>query len=234
MGEPLSCVSRALLTLGSAAITLRNPARADTLALLGDLTSQTATRHLIRRLERSASGREMLLTLQPARFPEHGSASLPHLRALPDGSLGREYARFMDSHGFTPEQRAPVREVHDAQQRWVLQRYRDVHDLWHVLSGLPTTLAGETAQKMLEAAHTRLPVAALSVAGGLARVRGAQRQALLRHALPWALTEGACCEELLALRYERFLAHDVQQLRQLWRLRAPPVALLRQLARARR
>ena len=25
--------------------------------------------------------------------------------------------------------------------RWVLQRYRDVHDLWHVLSGLPTTLA---------------------------------------------------------------------------------------------
>ena len=33
---------------------------------------------------------------------------LPRLRRLPPRTLGREYASFMDYHGFTPNDRTPV------------------------------------------------------------------------------------------------------------------------------
>ncbi|CAN8074497.1 unnamed protein product [Agarophyton chilense] len=223
MTQGLSVVSRALLTAGSAAITFANPARADMLALLGDLTSGAATTQLVRRLQQSEEGRQMLTTQQPSRFPEHGSASLEALRALPPRTLGREYARFMDKHGFSPESRARVRFVQDAQQQWVLQRYRDVHDVWHVLTGLPPTLLGETAQKMFEAAHTGLPVAVLAGFAGCVRVRGDERRVLVTTLLPWALRCGRGAADLLAVRYEHYLRHDVDELRRLWRVSVPNV-----------
>lgn len=50
MSAPLTPVGRALLTVGSALVTFANPARADTLALLGDLTSGAALAHLTARV----------------------------------------------------------------------------------------------------------------------------------------------------------------------------------------
>lgn len=53
-----------------------------------------------------------------------------------------------------------------------LLRYREVHDLWHVLSGLPPTVEGELALKWFELVQTGLPVCALgAVVGPLALPR---------------------------------------------------------------
>lgn len=43
-----------------------------------------------------------------------------------------------------------------------MTRYRQVHDFWHVLSGMPPTLLGEIAVKWLEFVQTGLPMNALS------------------------------------------------------------------------
>lgn len=45
-------------------------------------------------------------------------------------------------------------------------RYREVHDLWHVLSGLPPTVEGELALKWFELVQTGLPVCALGAVFG--------------------------------------------------------------------
>ena len=50
----------------------------------------------------------------------------------------------------------------DDELAWIMTRYRQVHDMWHVLCGLPPTVLGEVALKWLELVQTRLPVAALS------------------------------------------------------------------------
>lgn len=52
--------------------------------------------------------------------------------------------------------------VDDAELAYVMQRYRELHDFWHVLFGLPPTVFGEIILKYVELAQTRLPVCALS------------------------------------------------------------------------
>jgi ubiquinone biosynthesis protein COQ4 len=79
-------------------------------------------------------------------------ADLESLRALPEGSLGREYARFVDGeelsiNDFADASLASMSERDYADPRaWVLaQRLRDMHDLVHVVSGYGRDLLGEMA-----------------------------------------------------------------------------------------
>lgn len=211
------------MAVGSAAVALANPKRADMVALLGDVTSGGILPRLVGRVGRSSEGREMLDTLQPARFPANGVLSLHEFRELPDGTLGREYARFMDRRRFSPDSRDVVRFVDDPRERWLLQRYRDVHDLWHVLNAMPTTFLGELAQKYFEAAHTGLPVAVMSAAFGPMRISWGERRILVTQLIPWAVRSASEADDLLAIRYEDYLDIPLVDLRRKWRLSVPDV-----------
>ena len=79
-------------------------------------------------------------------------SDLQSLRALPEGSLGREYARFMDDEelsvtDFAEASLASMNELDYADRRaWILaERLRDMHDLIHVVSGYGRDLLGEMA-----------------------------------------------------------------------------------------
>ena len=76
------------------------------------------------------------------------TVDLDRLLALPASTFGHQYALFMRSQGFAPEDRQAVRFIADAELAYVLQRYREAHDFWHVLCGLPTTVHGEIALKV--------------------------------------------------------------------------------------
>jgi ubiquinone biosynthesis protein COQ4 len=84
--------------------------------------------------------------------PRH---DLARLRALPDGTLGREYARFLDDNGITPLDPTPELRAAYADNPFAL-RYTLTHDLHHVLTGFDAGLAGE------------IGVAAFTVGQGLA------------------------------------------------------------------
>ena len=71
--------------------------------------------------------------------PSHDLATL---RALPDGTLGREYARFLDANAIEPLVVSPaVRER--LRDRPYALRYTATHDLHHLITGFDTGLAGE-------------------------------------------------------------------------------------------
>ena len=79
-------------------------------------------------------------------------SDLASLRALPEGTLGREYARFMENEelsmaAFAEASLASMSERDYADPRaWTLaQRMRDMHDLIHVVSGYGRDLLGEMA-----------------------------------------------------------------------------------------
>ncbi len=93
-------------------------------------------------------------TRQLAERPDLLAALSDHesLRALPDGSLGREYLRFMEEAGLNAqglidaEEQGTVAQADlDPERRWVADRGRDSHDLWHVLTGYGRDEAGEVA-----------------------------------------------------------------------------------------
>ena len=50
--------------------------------------------------------------------------------------------------------RPAVRFVDDLELAYVMARYRQVHDFWHVLSGLETDVFGEIALKWFEFMQT--------------------------------------------------------------------------------
>ena len=81
---------------------------------------------------------------------------------LPEGTFGHEYAMFMHSHGYTSEERPIVKYVPDLEQAYIMQRYKEVHDMAHVLLGYGTTVTEEIAVKWFEMIQTELPMSALS------------------------------------------------------------------------
>jgi len=66
---------------------------------------------------------------------------LVRLRQLPDGSFGREAARFLDARGLDPAD-LPRRPA-DTGEAWVRAHLFESHDLWHVVTGFDTDVAGE-------------------------------------------------------------------------------------------
>ncbi|MBA3550510.1 MAG: hypothetical protein H0T76_28885 [Nannocystis sp.] len=64
------------------------------------------------------------------------------LRSMPAGSVGREYAAHLDRYGLSPLVVSPELRRRYADDPYGL-RYATTHDLFHVLTGFPTTPAGE-------------------------------------------------------------------------------------------
>src|SRR5262249_10668790 len=95
---------------------------------------------------------QRLLTERPSLFDTLSNRAA--LTALPPGSFGRAYAAFMESGNLTPDglveaekmadQHAQTHAV-DADRQFFGDRVRDMHDLWHVLTGYGMDEAGEAA-----------------------------------------------------------------------------------------
>jgi ubiquinone biosynthesis protein COQ4 len=64
------------------------------------------------------------------------------LRRLPERSLGREYARFLDANGIEPLVTSDAMRARFRDRPYAL-RYTMTHDLHHVLTGFDAGLAGE-------------------------------------------------------------------------------------------
>jgi len=82
---------------------------------------------------------------------------LATLRRLPSGTLGREYALFLDANGIAPLVISPgVRERfrHDP----YALRYTTTHDIHHVLAGFDTGLAGEAGVLAFNVGQGAAPV----------------------------------------------------------------------------
>ncbi|MGQ4646681.1 Coq4 family protein [Lyngbya aestuarii] len=75
------------------------------------------------------------------------------LRHLPDGTLGREVARFLDENGFDPINSG------DFVQR--------SHDVWHVLTGLSNSEADELKIQAFARAQVFRPTSTILILAGL-------------------------------------------------------------------
>lgn len=216
---PLPPLQRLGVAAAAAVTAFIDPARADMVALLGEVTGEPALRRLHSRMLEDADGRYLLENKPRIRTSD---MSLDSLREFPAGSFGHAYAAYLDRHGFDPDDRHEVTFVSDPELAYVMQRYREVHDFWHVLSGLPPTVLGETAVKWLEMVQTGLPMAALSSFVAPIRLSPQQRSALFRVYVPWATSVGRNARFLLAVRYEDLLDKPLDEVRVQLRFKPAP------------
>ena len=68
--------------------------------------------------------------------------------------------------GYSAKERPLVKYVQNIEHAYIMQRYRETHDMYHVLLGYGTSVEEELAVKWFEMVQTGLPVAAMSAFAG--------------------------------------------------------------------
>ncbi|RDA89396.1 hypothetical protein CP532_6145 [Ophiocordyceps camponoti-leonardi (nom. inval.)] len=216
---PLTVTERVGMAIGSGVMALFNPYRHDLIAALGETT---ATPYFIYRLRDTMlscpTGRRML-RLRP-RITS-ASLSLPTLRAMHPESVGRAYVSWLDREGVSPDTRAPVRYIDDEECAYVMQRYRESHDFYHAITGLPVFREGELALKAFEFANTGLPMTGLSLLA-YTTLKPKQRARFRSIYLPWAVRSGARAKPLINVFWEEVMERRVDDLRAELAVEKPP------------
>ncbi|XP_008217464.1 ubiquinone biosynthesis protein COQ4 homolog, mitochondrial isoform X2 [Nasonia vitripennis] len=195
----LSLLQRALLTAGSATISITDPFRGDMIACLGETTGDPALRHCRSQMLTTAEG-QRILTEKPRINTQ--TVDLAYLKGLPEGTVGKTYSDFLEANKVSPDDRSPVQFVDDLELAYVMQRYREVHDIFHAMLLMPTTMLGEVTVKWVEALQLRLPMCVAGAIFGAARLKSKQRKLYLNYHLPWAVQTGKNAKFLLGVYFE--------------------------------
>ena len=146
---------------------------------------------------------------------------MDYLRTLPENSVGRTYAKWLDREGVSPDTRDNVQYIDDEECAYVMQRYRECHDFYHAVTGLPIFVEGELALKALEYLNTLLPMTGLSLFA-FVRMKPAEKERFLKLHLPWAVRSGLASKELINVYWEKVLEKDVDELRRELNIEQPP------------
>lgn len=242
------------MAIGSSAMALVNPYRAGELRtrsrcslhpwddnksdsnvadLIAQVGESTATPYFIYRLRDAMladpTGRR-ILRLRPRITSK--TLSMDRLRSLPENTVGRSYVGWLDREGVTPDTRSETRYIDDEECAYVMQRYRECHDFYHAITGLPIVREGEVALKAFEWANTALPMPGLSMFAA-ATMKTQERRRFWSIYLPWALRNGSRSKEVINVFWEEQLERDVEDLRRELGIEQPPdLRAIRKAAKA--
>ena len=114
---------------------------------LGDVLGEHAATCILKNMKLTPGGKKILY-----HKPIISSSTINYdfLMTLPENTLGRHYLRYMQQNNFDVNERSIVRFVMDPDVAYVILRYRQVHDFWHVICDLPPSVLGEIALKWFE------------------------------------------------------------------------------------
>ena len=210
-----SAGARARTVVRTLATLARDPGRLDQVLVLAQAVNLPAVVRAMERLEHDAPG-QALLTEQPRIDRAH--VDLDALRRLPDGTLGREYTRFLDDNGITPDAFEELPDVGDPRAAYVMLRMRQTHDLWHVLTGYTPDVRGEVLLQAFTYGQTGAPSALILAMFG--SLRWAFEWPGQGKALREAFARGERTGTLATFRWEHHWSTPVTDLRT--RLTCPP------------
>lgn len=185
------------------------------------LGGSTAER-MYRRFSSTEAGRAIL---RERRSLLAALSDQARLETLPEGTVGHAYLEFLHSHQITAaglveasEPEAADADLDEDRMRFA-DRMRDMHDLWHVVTGYRGDLIGEAAILAFIFAQTKNPGAGLIALAGFAKIGvipGARR------VIARGFVRGLRAEWLAAVDWEATLARPLEDVRRELGLDAPP------------
>jgi ubiquinone biosynthesis protein COQ4 len=142
-----------------------------------------------------------------------GSIEIQSLAEMPSDTLGGAYGKFMIARGLLPES-LPDWEI-KSDIDYVLAHLYESHDLWHVITGFDTDIAGEAGLQAFYLAHTRsyLPFFVLSAVliNTALRSYGEKEKRMDSVVRGWLL--GRRARSLVGFNWTQYWNKDLQQLR---------------------
>ena len=98
--------------------------------------------------------------------PRIGTIDVEALSRLPVGTLGQAFGAHLISNGLNPYIFEPIPD--DSDGDYVMGHLLETHDIWHIVTGLSTDVAGEFAIGAFYAAQTGLPTSSMLLTFGFA------------------------------------------------------------------
>ncbi len=135
------------------------------------------------------------------------------------GTVGAAYRDFREARGFTAEGLADearkVAPLVDAQHPviWYSRRIRDIHDVWHVLTGYGTDALGEACVVSFSYAQTRNLGFAFIGWGAAREIQREARSVPARRAVWQAYRNGRAARWLPGLDYEALFEQPLETVR---------------------
>ena len=189
-----------------------------------EITGRPRYRRLLLEMQETPEGRRLM-----AERPELSSDHVDYdrLRALPATTLGGAYARHLDSNGLSADyQAAATRHVDDPDMAYLMRRYRQTHDVWHVLLGLGIAGHEEVLIHSFSYGQLRLPVSALIMFfGTMKHIVLERRWGALRHSMGEAYHAGNTAAPLMQVYWEDLweaplatvrVAYNIEPLQRRW------------------
>lgn len=171
------------------------------------------------RFMRSANGHRLL---KQRRFlPELLDDHAP-LKALPLGTVGRTYVDFMEREGLTAhglvEESLSQRASHEAfddDLLWYVNRLRDTHDMYHILTGYGRDALGEDALLgYTHSQHGGLGVRFIAYMGNREIAKEAPKEARVKDVLTEARRNGKRAARIVEQDIEALLDQPLREVRE--------------------
>ncbi len=167
-----------------------------------ELTSRGHFAKILRAEFSGAEGRELLRDRPELRSDQ---VDFDALRRLPAGSLGNAYVSHLDRYGLSADSQAtPTRYIDSPETAYLVRRFRQTHDVWHVLVDVGTEGYEEVVLHAFSWGQLGLPVSAMVIVfGTLKHVILEARWDTLRNGLFEAYRHGRAADPLLPIYWER-------------------------------
>ena len=166
-----------------------------------EITGRPRYRRLLKEMAATTEG-QRLLAERPELSSDH--VDYDYLRSLPETTLGGAYARHLDRNGLSADyQAAATRHVDDPDMAYLMRRFRQTHDVWHVLMGIGITGHEEVLTHWFTWGQLRLPVSAMIMFfGSLKHFVAERRWGIVRHGAIEAYRSGRDAAPLLGVYWE--------------------------------
>ncbi len=207
--EGASLPTRLRLAVRALRILEKDPGDAVAAPLLNACLDGGVYTALCAELLRTEDGRQLL-----AQRPElQGSdLRLDELSRLPPQTLGHQLARYYVENKISPFE-SPYEVRNDVD--YLAKRYRETHDIAHVLTGYRTDVLGEMELQAFMLGNLGIRTALLILAYSVATWSLGGPPGLFVRRIRAAYQRGVRSKQLLRLRYEHHWQTPVEELRQL-------------------
>ena len=189
---------------------LRDPKRADLVSTCGDLSGTRALREIYGKMINDKEGR-LILKEKPRLNLD--SINFDSFEEYPKNSFGYHYWSFMKKYEFSPNERPKVKYIPDIELAYIMQRYKECHDMLHVLNNLDVEVESEIAVKWFEMIQTGIPMTALASLVGPLRLGFGPNQKLMFTLLPLVLRNAYRSRFFMNIYFEKYFEKDIDQFR---------------------
>lgn len=217
---PLYNYERFFMFLGSSIGSFFHPERNEFIVGLGESTAIPSVLNTLRKTMLCDAVGRRILRDRPRITST--SLDLEYLRLLPSNTIGRTYITWLDREGVSPDTRVQVRYIEDPELAYIFQRYRECHDFYHSITGLPIIIEGEIAVKVFEYMNIGIPMSGLGALFAPLRLKPSQKERLYNIYYPWAFNAGLNSKPLINVYWEEILEKDIDEFREEMNIQQPP------------